>query len=167
MDPNYIKPFIASVQNVLTTMLQMPVTVNEPRLKSTPTVEYDVSGIIGLSGGVTGSVVLSFPLETAERLVTLFAGMKLAPDSPDFADAVGELVNMITGGAKAMFPSKRTSISCPTVVCGKGHTVARQSDIPCVVIPCTTECGNLAIEIAIKPEEATAAAPKAVAAAKA
>jgi hypothetical protein len=37
------------------------------------------------------------------------------------------------------------------VIVGKDHTVARQSDIPCVVIPCSTDCGDLYIEIAIKP----------------
>jgi chemotaxis protein CheX len=159
MDPNFIKPFVASVQNVFTTMMQLPVTIGEPRIKSSTCVEYDVSGIIGLSGGVTGSVVLSFPSTTAERIVALLSGQKVDSSSRDFADAIGELVNMVTGGAKALFPTKRASISCPTVVVGKGHTVAGQSEIPCVVIPCTTDCGEFAIEVAVKPEEAAKPQP--------
>lgn len=161
MDPNFIKPFVASVQNVFTTMMQLPVTIKEPRIKADSSVEYDVSGIIGLSGGVTGSVVLSFPLQTAERIVALLAGQKLEPGSSDFADAVGELVNMVTGGAKASFPTKRASISCPTVVLGKGHKVARQTEIPCIVIPCETDCGEFAIEIAIKAESTVGSTPTA------
>lgn len=164
MDPAYIKPFIASIQNVFATMLQMPVTTGEPRLKTDRGAENDISGIIGLSGAVRGSVVLSFPTQTAERVVAIFAGQSLQVGTPDFADAVGELVNMISGGAKALFPgNSKASISCPSVVIGQNHTLARQSDIPCIVIPCTTDCGPLTIEIALKVGEdqpvAKAAAP--------
>ncbi len=150
MDPAYIKPFIASIHNVFSTMLQLPVSVNEPTLKADSGTSCDVSGIIGMSGDMLGSVVLSFPRETAERVVALFSGQKLDPASPDFADAVGELVNMVSGGAKAMFKDRRVSISCPSVVVGAGHHVARQTDAPTVCIPCTTDCGDFVIELTIQ-----------------
>lgn len=167
MEASYIKPFIASIQNVFATMLQLPVSVGTPRLKEDQHSQSDVSGIIGLSGDVTGSVVLSFPRETAERIVALFTGTPLTVDSPDFADAVGELVNMVSGGAKAMFTGKKASISCPSVVVGSSHVVAGQSDTPCVVIPCTTDCGALVIEIAIRDSKAAQAQPAAAASARA
>jgi chemotaxis protein CheX len=164
MDASYIKPFVASIQNVFSTMLQLPVTVNAPRLKEGTTATYDVSGIIGMSGDVVGSVALSFPSETAERVVALFCGSKLEASSPDFADAVGELVNMVSGGAKAMFTGKKVSISCPSVVIGKAHQIARPTDTPCVVIPCSTDCGELVIEIAIQDSARRAAGAPAAAA---
>ena len=34
----------------------------------------------------------------------------------DFTDAVGELVNMISGGAKALLEGKEVSMGCPSVV---------------------------------------------------
>lgn len=153
MDASYITPFIASIQNVFSTMLQLPVSVNEPHVKQKPVSTYDVSGIIGMSGDVVGSVVLSFEMGTAERVVALFAGEEIGPDNADFADAIGELVNMISGGAKAMFDNKSVSISCPSVVVGSNHSVAVQKDTPCVCIPCSTDCGDLSIEIAIKERE--------------
>lgn len=164
MDASFIKPFIASIQNVFSTMLQLPVTVKEPSLKTSPSNQADVSGIIGMSGDVTGSVVLSFPRTTAERVVALFTGTTLSAEQPDFADAVGELVNMVSGGAKAMFSGKKVSISCPSVVVGSGHTVARQSDAPTVVIPCVTDCGELYIEITIQDRAPSTAAAGAAAA---
>lgn len=167
MDPAYIKPFIASIQNVFATMLQMPVTTGEPCLKTDHAAENDISGIIGLSGGVRGSVVLSFPTQTAERVVAIFAGQPLQVGTADFADAIGELVNMISGGAKALFPNNgKASISCPSVVIGQNHTLARQSDIPCIVIPCTTDCGSLTIEIALKVGDDQSATHKVPAAAR-
>lgn len=151
MDAAFITPFIASIQNVFSTMMQLKVTIGEPHIKTDANTTYDISGIIGMSGDVVGSVVVSFPAATASSCVSLFSGTQLEPGHPDFADAIGELVNMISGGAKGMFQGKKkVSISCPSVVVGKGHTVARQKDTPCVVIPCVTDCGELVIEIAIR-----------------
>jgi len=153
MDPTFITPFVTSSQNVFSTMLQIQLNINEPRVKQSNEPRHDVSGIIGMSGDVVGSVVLSFPNETAESVVSLFCGEDVTSESPDFADAIGELVNMICGGAKAMFPGKSVSISCPSVVMGHSHTIASQSDTPCVVIPCSTDCGDFVIEVAIRPTE--------------
>jgi chemotaxis protein CheX len=155
MDPQYITPFIKSTKNVFSTMLNMQVTINEPTVKIGSPATYDVSGIIGMSGDVVGSVVLSFPKETAERLVTAFCGMEFKSDSPDFADAIGELVNMVSGSAKGMFVDKDVSISCPSVVIGSGHQINTRSDTPCVSIPCSTPQGDLTIEVAIREAEAT------------
>lgn len=155
MDADYITPFVTSIQNVFSTMLQLPVTAHEPVVKSGVSPTHDVSGIIGMSGDVVGTVILSFRLEAAQSVVALFCGERLAADSADFADAVGELVNMVSGGAKALFAdSREVSISCPSVIVGEGHGVSLPSDIPCMVVPCSTDCGDFVIEIAIR--EATA-----------
>ncbi len=167
MDPAFITPFIASIQNVFSTMLQLRVDILDPQIKQTPAASYDVSGIIGMSGDVVGSIVLSFPAETASRVVSIFAGAPLDPSSPDFADAVGELVNMVSGNAKGKFPgNRRVNISTPSVVVGKNHTVGRPKDVPCIVIPCRCDCGDMAIEIAIRQcDTADSAQPAAAAAA--
>jgi len=150
LDPAYITPFIKSIQNVFSMMLQLEVSVEEPSIKDDQKATYDVSGIIGLSGDVTGSVVLSFPTDTAERMVTLFTGEQIEPEHEDFADAIGELVNMVSGNAKADFKGQDVSISTPSVVVGADHHISRPKDIPCVIIPCVTDCGDLVIEVAIQ-----------------
>lgn len=161
MDPNFITPFVTSIQNVFTTMLQLPVSIGTPTLKNGGQASHDVSGVIGMSGDVSGSIVLSFPIDTAEAIVALFCGEKLTSESPDFADAIGELVNMVSGGAKANLGHKAVSISCPSVVVGTGHFIAQQKDTPCVVIPCRTDCGDLTIEVAIRTQKVAAATPAA------
>ena len=152
MDPALITPFVKSVQNVFATMLQMPVEVEDPQIKQAKSTTYDVSAIIGMSGDCVGSVVLSFEQESALRIVALFTGIEVTVDSPDFADAVGELVNMISGGAKAMFEGRKASISTPSVVLGSSHVVSSQKDVPTIVLPCVTDCGRFAIEIAIQDQ---------------
>lgn len=164
MDPAYITPFIAAVQNVFSTMMQLQVTINDPTIKQSPLASYDVSGVIGLSGDAIGSVVLSMPYATAARVVQLFTGTEVAPNHPDFADAVGELINMISGNAKAGFPKGKNSISTPTVIVGQQHTVAMPKDTPCIVIPCSCDCGEFAVEVAIKSKATEAAAVQTAAA---
>jgi chemotaxis protein CheX len=151
LNPKLIVPFVNSVREVFATMAKVETTVQRPHLKSAAEAEaqYDVSGIIGFSGEVVGSVILSFERSAAVKLVEAFAGMAIDPASPDFADAVGELANMVAGSAKKNLGVK-SSITVPNVIIGKGHTIARLSGVANLVIPCTSACGNFAVEVSIK-----------------
>lgn len=151
MDPALITPFIASIRNVFATMLKLEVKIGDPRIKADPSPSFDVSGIIGMSGDVVGSVVVSLPQDVAAATASRFLNTTITADSPDLSDAIGEIVNMITGNAKAMFGgSRRAAISCPSVVVGKNHSIALNKDIPTVVIPCSTDCGEFTIEVSIR-----------------
>ncbi|MEM6551333.1 MAG: chemotaxis protein CheX [Planctomycetota bacterium] len=156
MDSSYITPFISSVTNVFETMLQLPVEVLEPGLKAPGSEGHDVSGIIGMSGDVEGTINLCFPTAVAERTVALFTGMEITADHEDFADAVGELVNMVSGGAKAQFKGKHVSITTPSVVIGSDHSVFGRKDTVCVSIPCVCDLGEFAVEVSIKQNAITA-----------
>lgn len=158
MNSSYILPFIESSTNVFETMLQMGLTVGTPELRPHETPAQDVSGIIGMSGDVEGTVVLGFPTATAERAVSLFTGMEIAADHADFADAIGELVNMISGGAKAKFAGKKCSISCPSVVIGAGHSVFGRRDLKCIRIPCSCDLGEFYVDVALRDVAECAAA---------
>ena len=149
INPTLIKSFMQSTKNVLSTMMSVETKCGTPLLKDKPQPSYDVSGIIGFSGEVVGSVVISFKMESAIKLVEALAGEVLEPDDPDFADAIGEMSNMIAGNAKKDF-GLDANISIPSVIIGSGHTVARLRNVPCVVIPCTSNVGEFAVEINIK-----------------
>jgi chemotaxis protein CheX len=149
INPKLIVPFVNSARTVFSTMCSITTTVQRPHVKGTPSTSYDVSGLIGFSGEVIGSVVVSFQRAAAIKIVSAFTGMEMDADSPDFADAVGELTNMIAGSAKKDLGAV-ASISTPSVVIGAGHVIARLSDVPCIVIPCTTPVGEFAVEVNIK-----------------
>ena len=158
MDQSYIVPFVKSVQNVFETMLQLPVEIGEPSLKKNGQPSFDVSGIIGMSGDVEGAVVLSFPTACAERVVSIFTGCDMEHTHEDFADAVGELVNMVSGGAKAQFTGKNVSISCPSVVIGASHQVFGKKDTICICIPCQSDVGDFNVEVTVRQVEAPVSA---------
>ncbi|MDX2115032.1 MAG: chemotaxis protein CheX [Planctomycetota bacterium] len=151
MDSTLILPFIKSTQNIFGTMFQMEVSCGAPEVKRSEHPSHDVSAIISMSGDIEGSVVLSFPMDTARRAVAVFTGSDGPMSDEDLSDAVGELVNMIAGGAKAQFQGRNVAISCPSVVIGPSHAVFGAKDIVRVVIPCSCDCGDFNVEVLIKP----------------
>jgi chemotaxis protein CheX len=154
INPRLIVPFVNSVRTVFSTMVPVAATIERPQLKAQPEPAYDVSGIIGFSGAIVGSVVVSFQSACAIKLVEAFAGTAFEVNTPDFCDAIGELANMIAGAAKKEL-GVVASITCPSVIIGAGHVIARLSDVPCVVIPVTTPFGSFAVEISIKVSNPT------------
>jgi chemotaxis protein CheX len=157
INPKLIVPFVNAVRNVFSTMVKVPTEIERPIIKGAPGASYDVSSIIGFSGDVVGSVVVSFQLEAAKKLVAAFAQMELEVNTPDFADALGELANMIAGNAKKDLGCN-ANISTPSVIVGAGHHVARLSDVPTLVVPCKTPVGDFAVEVSIKQVQKQAAA---------
>jgi chemotaxis protein CheX len=140
--------FIKSIQEVLSMMASTKVEVGKPFKKTDLSATYDVSGIIGFSGDFVGSMVLSFRADAAMGIVKSFTGMEMANGSAEFADAIGELANMVAGSAKKSFGG--TSISIPSVVMGTGHMIGRLANVPCIVIPCTCPQGSFVVEVNVK-----------------
>src|SRR5437762_2785713 len=101
VDAKLIVPFVNAVRHVLRTMAGWESNVERPRVKQKQGPEYDYSGIIAFSGTLIGTVVVSFHRDLAVKLVTAFVGCELPADTADFADAIGELANLIVGAAKA------------------------------------------------------------------
>ncbi len=113
---------------------------------------YDISGIIGLAGGVVGSVVLSFPKETAMKIVASFIGEDVPDVNKDVLDAIGELTNIVAGSAKKIFYEQghHFKISLPNVVYGKDHKINRARDVPCISVTFSSDAGPFAIEVSLK-----------------
>jgi chemotaxis protein CheX len=149
MDVKYINPFIDAVKNLFGTMIDVPFKLGQPSLKKANLPEYEISGIIGLSGNVSGCVVINLSREIALQLVSALIGDEVDEVDEDCTDAIGEIANMIAGNAKTNFPSGGTSISVPSVVVGK-HKVSYPSGLPIIAIPCMTDKGEMVIEIALK-----------------
>ena len=149
-DPSYVTAFVEATKKVFQTMLGLEVTFGDPVPGKLPHLANDVSAIIRMTGGVIGIVVLSLPMASAEEIVSAFVGSPVDRKSDDFTDAVGELVNMISGNAKVNFVGEQVCLSRPSVVLGEGNTVQQPSGSVCVSIPCRSSCGDFAIDVSLK-----------------
>ncbi len=154
MDVRYINPFVKSIKNLFQTMLSTNVAFGRPFIPS-PDDDWrtDVSGVIGFSGDASGAVVLVFSMDTATKLASQFAGTTMDSDHPDFSDAIGELANMVAGGAKPEFEGLDISISLPSVIIGKNHELSNSRVHPGLVIPCDTTLGSFRVHVSMKIEK--------------
>ncbi len=100
-------------------------------------------------GDVEWSLWLGFPAATAIGLTEEFAGGELALDSPDMADAIGELANMIAGDTKTRLHEMGTAVqlSLPSVVSGNKLRVRTQHDMPFELACLATQWGRMWIEV--------------------
>jgi chemotaxis protein CheX len=149
----WINPFIEAAEEIIGTVAMLKIKRGKLALKEDSTVEYDVSGIIGLTGEATGSIALSFPKKSALAIVSNFTGEEAMGIDNDTIDAIGELTNMVAGHAKKLFSDRGTKlkISIPNVVVGKNHTIVSPKGTPSIIIPFESEVGEFAIQVSLKP----------------
>ncbi len=150
MKAEYINPFLISTKNVVETMAQTAVSNNKPELKKDAKTSGDVTGIIGMSSDtVSGAMVLSF---SEKCILNIVANMLMEPVKDkvddDVVDAVGELTNMICGGAKAELAKieLKFDLATPTMVVGQGVEITMFSSAPTIVIPFETQHGGFVVE---------------------
>jgi len=156
MKVEYINPFIASTVCVFDTMLGCQLTRKDPYLKGGTQPEHEISGIIGLSGKAKGTVVLSLSREAALKAAEAMLGEPTDDVDADVIDAVGELTNMIAGGAKAYLEHLEMNLSIPNVITGKGHTVEFPRQATPICIPFDCPWGLITVEFGLVEQPAAA-----------
>lgn len=150
MKAEFINPFLQSTKNVLETMAQTQVTPKKPHLKEDNVSYGDVTGIIGMaSEEISGSMIVSFSKKCILKIVANMLMEEPRTEIDDeIIDAVGELTNMICGGAKAQLSklAQKFDLATPTMVTGKGVEIAYYTDAPIIVIPFETADGPFVVE---------------------
>jgi chemotaxis protein CheX len=125
----YIKPFVQVTTSVFEKMLQCNLKPDDAYFTEKEAfLEWDISGLIALTGEVKGLVAISMQNETASKITYSLTGTNDFTGS-DMVDAVGELVNIIAGNVKKSLEDLfHIIISLPKVVRGKAHLVVIPED---------------------------------------
>ncbi len=155
MNAAFINPFVASICDVFNMMLACELTRGQLEVKTSSIPAYEVSGVIGMSGRAAGTVVVSLSREMAIRVAGALLGERPDTIDSEVIDAVGELTNMVAGGAKSRLEGLELSIGLPTVICGKNHTVNFPSNAMPFVIPFQSAWGPISIEVGLVEQHAT------------
>lgn len=158
MQVELLNPFLNATVDVFRTMLSCELTRGQPTLKRSNAPQYEVSGLIGLTGGRQGMVVVSLGRMTAMKATEILLGER--PDGIDsqVVDAVGELANMIAGAAKAKLGQFQLNIGLPSVICGKNHLIGFPSNSTPIVLPFESHIGPVCVEVGLANEAPSAAA---------
>ena len=143
----FINPFIIAVSKTLETMANCKVVREPPQIKKEKSALYPVSGIIGLSGAIVGTVVLTMSEALALKCASAMLMEEYAEFNNDVFDAVGELTNVIAGNAKAQLEEYKLNLSLPNVIYGKEAELRFPERCQPISIPFQTDYGPMAIEV--------------------
>lgn len=152
MNIRYILPFIEAVETAFNHLFRLQPRALTPYLvKKEEILDWDISGIIGIAGEAKGVVVLSFPAALALDLTTILTGETKTAIDDEVTDAVGELVNIVTGNAKKGLEEFRLLISLPSIVQGPHHQITWPSgSIPIITIPFSTTRGHFSLSVGLE-----------------
>ena len=123
MKAEFINPFVCAAVDVFSTMLDCDLTRGKLSINASFQPAHDISGIIGLSGKASGTVVVSLDRNVAITATERMLGQRPEAIDNDVIDAVGEMTNMIAGKAKAGLEHLAMTLALPTVITGKNHVI--------------------------------------------
>ncbi len=147
MDVRYINPFVESVKNFFSTMLDAELLVSKPFLTlQADEQRADVSAIIDITGDAEGWVALRFPMQSAVSTAWKFAGEYFSADEEHLIDAVGEMANIVAGRAKSKLSDLNCVISPPHVTIGVRPAPNHPTGMPRLVLPCNSQLGRFSVE---------------------
>jgi chemotaxis protein CheX len=149
MDIELINPFVSSTVNVLRTMAQTELKVGKIGPKADRRTSGQVTGLIGMaSEAITGNLILSFDKASIIGIVSRMLMESHDDINDQVLDAVGEITNMICGGAKAELSQKGLSfnMATPMMIKGENVEIAQLTEGPLMQIPFQTQDGWFVVE---------------------
>ena len=152
----YIQPFVKVCESVFRDFCQTEVKSGRVFFVSKDEYEtnWDISGIIGLSGEASGAVAISLKAVTAFRITKILTGLEHTYIDLDVTDAIGEIINIIAGNVKKYFEDElRIKISLPSIVKGQAHSIVWPSEktrIICIPFSIFTD-QEFCLSVAVDP----------------
>lgn len=153
MNVEIVNPFISSTLNVLKTMAFTEATPGQPRLKEGKISLGDVTGFSGLAGEqLSGSFSISFTQATILAITSSMFGEVLTQLNEEVHDAVGEITNMISGGARKQLTEMgyKFNMSIPSVIVGHEHQITHRSKGKTILLPFSIDAGDFFVEICLE-----------------
>lgn len=144
--------FIASAQSVLTGMGCGQIEVGELEHYTQFRTQFELSGIIGFSGKVKATIVISMERDVAFAATETFLGDRPNTINADVLDVVGELANMIGGGARDRMNDRQVILGLPTSISGLGHIISFEAGLEITHIPIQTSAGKMSVDFASRTE---------------
>ena len=151
MNVKFLNPFVEAAADVLQSECQLKVIRGNLTLQKSALTTEDVTVLISLVGQVQGVVLYSLSESTGINLVSRVMGQEFESFNSLAQSGVAELGNVISGQAtiKLSTAGYSANISPPTLINGKGVTISTL-DFSRVVIPLTTDAGELSVHLALR-----------------
>ncbi len=151
-----VPSFRDKVIQTFETMLNMKPSVGEVEFDGGGNIVSDVTGTIGITGDLSGTVSIRFPQSLACKVSSMFLGEDIKEVNHDVLDTVGELANIIAGSAKGVLNQDKNidfKISIPTAVQGEHHILGHPAGSSVIYVPFELEGEKFYLELCLKNEK--------------
>ena len=150
MDAAMINPFVEGTLYILDTTASVKASPQEPFLKRDDKAMGDISGILEISGALTGSASVTFTEESILGIVSAMFGEEMSRIDDEIIDAVGEIGNMISGHVttKMTEMGRTVKVKLSKVETGSAHPLVHASGSRVIALPFKTTKGRIVIEVA-------------------
>ena len=154
MDNNLNKSLIKATGEILQAMIGADVSCKLPVERHIKDTDSETSVIITFLGSPSGAVTLKCSTKFASMIAEEMLGVPVDEGSDEMKDAIGELLNMIVGNAKAHYSPEGDpfKISVPTTILGSDYTIHIKADPSDTVSMIDFYCNGdtMAIEVFLK-----------------
>lgn len=155
MNEEWIGAFDGAAKNAVEQMAFVSVTKGENGVKDGKLTFGEVTGLIGLAGAsYTGCMVLSFEAPAILQIVSSMFGEEFTEVDDEVVEAVGELTNIISAGARKELHELGVELemATPTLIRGKGVEISQFSTEKATVVPYSVDNGKFVVEFVIQPK---------------
>ena len=149
MNVKYINPLLEATLDVLSTMAMTNAIPGRPTIKTSTDALGDITGIIALTGPQShGSLAISFPDKSIFTINERMFGDSTKTIDDSIKDLVGEITNMITGGAKRRYEAVGLdfALSRPKTIIGRYSPIDHHIDSTTIMVPFDSDAGNFYLE---------------------
>jgi len=152
VDVRLCHPFIEAVSDTLRTLCALNPTVGKPMFRDpgAKAPRFGVKILAALSSDtLVAMVTMSFPQDLFLKVVSRILGAEVRAVTPEVEEAAKEFSNIVFNRAGRIIAGKKMAVirSIPAIVFGDGLRTAYYASGRTIVLPLSTEAGNLEIEI--------------------
>jgi chemotaxis protein CheX len=153
VDVSIINPFLSATVNLFENMFAIEAQAGAPFLLEVElNHRWELSGLLGVTGGYQGIVAVRFPKMLADKMLQK-SGVETKTEEErldTLNGMVGELTNIVAGNAATALADVRIEISPPVVILGKNHRIAWPRNMPVIGIPFSTPNGPFEVDVCFK-----------------
>jgi chemotaxis protein CheX len=150
MDVTFVNPFVEGALHILDTTAFVKVKPEVPFLKQDSRPQGDISGVLEITGDLTGSAAISFSERCILGIVSAMFGEDMTEINEEITDAVGEISNMIAGHVttKIAEMDKKVKVKFVKVCAGADENIEHiKEGAHVLALPFRTTKGKMVIEV--------------------
>jgi chemotaxis protein CheX len=155
MNVLYLNPFIDAANEILHAEVQTKAERGNLTLQKSAMTAEEITVLISMIGDIQGVVLFGMSIKTGLEMVSRMMGQTCTEFDNLAQSGIAELGNVISGRASINLSNAgiQTNISPPTMVIGKGVQISTL-DFPRIVVPLSTEIGDLTVHLALREGQA-------------